>query len=393
MRSPMNDNRTLITAAAFTALAFNGMTYAFMGTSLPVIQSQIGISISLAGALMATFQMGVTIFSLIGGILSDLFRRERIIMTGCLLLGTGALFLGVVRSFAVNMIIVWFMGSGMGCILSGSNTLLVSLYPARKGSILNIHHVFFGLGSLVGPLIMGYLIARGNQWREGFIAESIIVLLLGFSFFFTGGKKPGPRKKSLLGRQVSNLIKDKHFIVIIVVCALAVGTQVAVMLLGVTFLIQAKSCTLGAAGSTLSLFAVFMVLGRVICSRLTLFVKHATIILTLLWLQAATLVLAWHGEGWLSMAAVALSGFTFSGVYPTALALSGILFPHVEGSALGILTTMGGLGTAVLCWLTGYVAEISGMDRGFMMMVMACAIALVLFQIYHKAICRREHPF
>lgn len=387
----MRDKRALATAAAFIALAFNGMTYAFMGTSLPVIQSQLGIGISLAGTLMATFQMGVTIFSLIGGILSDLFRRERIIMAGCLLLGSGALVLGAVRLFAVNMIIVWFMGSGMGCILSGSNTLLVSLYPTRKGTILNIHHVFFGLGSLAGPLIMGYLIAHGNQWRQGFIVESFVVLALGISFFFIGGKRPVARKKSLLGSQVGKLLQDKHFLVILAVCALAVGTQVAVMLMGVTFLIQAKAFSLGAAGSALSLFAVFMVLGRVICSRLTVSVKHATIILTLLWLQVATLILAWQGQGWLSVAAIALSGFTFSGIYPTSLALTGVLFPHVEGSALGILTTMGGLGTAILCWLTGYIAEITDMGRGFMIMVMACISALILFQIYHGAVCKREH--
>lgn len=384
------ENKAPVTTAAFVALALNGLTYAFMGTSLPAIQAHLEIGIEMAGTLMASFQTGVTAFSLIGGIMSDCIRRERILLAGCLLLCAGCLFLGAIASFAVTMIVVWCMGAGMGCILSGLNTLLVSLYPVRKGTILNIHHVFFGVGSLIGPLIMGYLITRGNQWREGFIGESVILLGLGVFFFFAGGKIPSTCKRSLLGSQVGNLLKDRHFLVILAVCALAVGAQVTVMLLGVTFLIQAKQSTLSAAGAALSLFAVCMVLGRLACSRLTLSIRYSTIIITLLWLQAATLLLAWQGSGWFAILAIALSGFTFSGIFPTALALTGVLFPHVEGSALGILSTMGSLGSVVLCWLTGYVADLTDMGRGFMVIILACISALVLFQINHRVLSRRE---
>ncbi len=386
----MIENRVYITAAAFASLAFNGMTYAFMGTSLPAIQSHLEIGIDLAGILMASFQTGVTVFSFIGGIMSDCYRRERILMGGCLVLCAGSMFLGVIPSYAVTLIVVWIMGAGMGCILSGSNTLLVSLYPIRKGMILNIHHVFFSIGSLIGPLIMGYLIISGNLWRQGFIGESIILLVLGVIFFFAGGSTPVSCERTLLGSQVGNLFKDKHFLLILIVCALSVGTQVTVMLLGVSFLIQAKQAALPTAGAALSLFALFMVLGRLVCGRLTMSVRHSTIIITLLWLQMATLALAWQGDGWLAVAALALSGFTFSGIFPTALALTGALYPHVEGSALGILSTTSGMGGVVLCWLTGYVAELANMRIGFMVMMLACISALVLFQINYKILARRE---
>ena len=212
-------------------------------------------------------------------------------------------------------------------------------------------------------------------------------LQLGFS---PGHMRLGYLQLGLLGSQVGNLLKDRHFLVILAVCALAVGAQVTVMLLGVTFLIQAKQSTLSAAGSALSLFAVCMVLGRLACSRLTLSIRYSTIIITLLWLQAATLLLAWQGSGWFAILAIALSGFTFSGIFPTALALTGVLFPHVEGSALGILSTMGSLGSVVLCWLTGYVADLTDMGRGFMVIILACISALVLFQINYRVLNRRE---
>lgn len=143
-------NKTTLTLAAFIALAINGMTFAFVGTSLPTIQFYLNIDIKMAGFMMAILQIGFTLFTLISGILSDLYSREQILAFGCFLLSIGSLFLGFTTSLVFNMCLVRVMGAGLGCILSGTNALLAGLYPNNKRKILNIHHVFFSLGSFVG---------------------------------------------------------------------------------------------------------------------------------------------------------------------------------------------------------------------------------------------------
>lgn len=386
----MRHNRSLITAAAFGALALNGMTLTYIGTCLPAIQTYLGISIAEAGLLMATIQAGFTFFSLLAGILSDTLRRERIITAGCLLLSGASVLFCLLPSFLVNIGIIALMGAGIGCILSGTNTLLVGFYPARKGAILNIHHIFFGLGCLVGPLLAGYLIAHGSRWHLGFVIMSVLLALLAVLFFIAGGEYHPSSGKDVFGSEVSRLLKDRMFQVILLVNALAMGTQVTILLLGVTFLVEAKGCSLATAGITLSIFSAGIMLGRLLCSRLTMSIDHTTIILTLLWLQMVTLILAWYGETWLAVTAVGLSGLTFSGIYPTSLALSGALFHRVQGSALGILTTMGGIGSIILCWLTGYIADLTNINTGFSVMILACFMALLLFQVNHKALGRRE---
>ncbi len=341
--------------------------------------------------LMATLQSGFTIFSLVAGILSDYFRRERILFSGCLLLGLSSMFFCSTQVYLVNITITFFLGAGIGCILSGSNTLLVGFYPEKKGAILNIHHVFFGLGSFLGPLLMGYLITRGNWWREGFAGQSVLLLLLGVFFLFSKTKSPSSQIRSRLNHQIINLLSDKHFWVILLVNALSMGAQVTILLLGVTFLIEAKQCSLAMAGVTLSVFSVCMMLGRLLCSRLTITLRHSSIVLTLLWLQLATLGVAWYFQGWFAIISLALSGFSFSGIYPTSLALTSVFFPRVPGSALGILSTMGGFGSALFCWLTAYVASLTDMESGFIVLILACFIAVLLFQINHNVLCQREY--
>ena len=63
--------------------------------------------------------------------------------------------------------------------------------------------------------------------------KALLLLRLGVFFFFAGGKIPSTGKRSQFGSQVGNLLKDRHFLVILAVCALSVGAQVTVMLLGV----------------------------------------------------------------------------------------------------------------------------------------------------------------
>lgn len=278
----------------------------------------------------------------------------------------------------------------MGLILSGSNSLLVALYSSRKAAIMNTHHVFFAVGALLGPMIMGRLITHGNLWREGFWGEGLLLLALAALFFFSGGRLPAAESGSMLSHSVGNLFRDRHYRVMLAVNGLSMGVQVAVMLFGVTFLIQAKGCTLAIAGTALSLFSLFMVFGRLVCSRLPQSLRQSPIVLTLLFLQVITLLLAWLGQGWLAITALALSGFTFSGVYPTLLGLVSALFPQAEGSALGILSTMGGLGAVLFCWLSGYLGDRVGMGSSFLVMILAGCAGLLLFFANHHAIARRE---
>lgn len=385
-------NRSLLTIAAFLSLGINGLTFTFLGTSLPVIRQYLDIGIDQAGHLMAMLQVGFTFFALVGGILSDSLRCERILMIGCLVLAVSSLLFCTFPKLGGNLIIALVMGSGLGCILSGSNSLLIQLYPSRKGAILNIHHVFFGLGSLIGPLLMGYLIAGGGgmRWRFGYLGEALLLFILAGVFFLTRGESPQLLSRSLLTKHMAKLVKDRQFRTILLVNSLTMGSQVALLLLGVTFLVETKEFSISLAGIALSLYSVAMIIGRLLCSRLVLRVRHATIIVTLLWMQVGSLFFAWYSTGWVAFCCIALGGLTISGIYPTSLALSGIFFPRVAGSALGLLSTVSGFGSIVICWLTAYVAGLTDMQMGFTVIVLACLSGLVLFQLSYRTLCKRE---
>jgi len=382
-------NRFLITGAAFTALSLMGMSFTFLGTSLPSVRNFLSINIERAGALTAFLQLGFALTNIAGGILSDRVRRERLLTAGCFCLGLATLMFGIWPLYSLNLFISVCMGIGAGLILSSSNALLVGLYRERKGAILNLHHVFFAVGSLIGPLIMGQLLSRQIEWQYGFSGLGFFLLCLSAFLIFTRAARIEARRKVSMN-QVGDLLKQRDFIVLILVCFLAIGAQFALLFFTVTFLKEAKGFSIGVASIVLSVLLIFLGIGRLTCSWLSTRIQNSKIILALLSFFLITLIVAWRGEGWVSGIALILSGLACSGVFPSLLALTGTLFHEMTGTALGILAMMAGLGGMSVCWGTASISQRTNLAFGFITFIVSSLVSLVLFGVYYLHFLRKE---
>ena len=99
----------------------------------------------------------------------------------------------------------------------------------------------------------------------------------------------------------------------------------------------------------------------------------------------------WLGIGPLALTSMTLNGIGFSGIYPTSLALKGILFPIIEGSALGILSTLAWAGSIGLwCGTIDYLAGIVIMQTGFFIIILACLMSFLLFITFYRRMSSRE---
>ena len=374
--------RKVITVAAFFSLGFMGMGLAIMGASLPVMRVFFNMSLEQAGLLTVYFQIGYAVNNFIGGLLSDMMRRERVIIAGCLFLGLGSIFFAFWNSLGLAFFLILVMGVGSGLILTGSNSLLVGLYPSRKASIMNIHHVFFGLGSFIGPLIMAQLLKYSGLWRYGYHGLGVAVMLLIF-LFLAGGSTPQVKSSGpALTKHLGEVLTNRAFIHLVTINTLVVGAQFGLMFLSVTYLHESKNISVIDAGYVLSLFFLGLIVGRVACSWLTIRHYATHVVLVLLMMLTASMVVAVFGEGKIAAAGVVASGLACSGVFPSLLGLGGILCHEAAGTALGIMSTMNGVGGAVVCWLVTLVSQRVNLQSGFLVLIAASLCAL-LFHFYN----------
>ena len=386
----MLKKRFVIAVPAFMSLGLMGAFHAFWGTSLPVLRQFLDLNIEKAAVLTAYNQAGQAIACLLGGLLCDRFRRDRILCLGCLLLGSGAFILGGVKSYAANIVLIFWMGLGCGLMLSSSNTLLLGLFPDRKGTILNVHHSVYAAVSLISPLVMAALLQNQAGWQTGYVALGWILTALCIFFLLTHVPMERTGQRTLLFKETGRLFSSSNFFPLVLIATFAVGTQIAVMFLAVTYLIEAKGLDLFEAGSVLSAFFVCLFTGRIICGWLAFRLSTTRIILILLFLQLTALLVAWQTNGWISAAALALSGLGCSGIFPSLLALTGTLFFNIAGTSLGVLAAMNWVGGMLIVWMAGLLSQRVSVQFGFIAIVLASVAALAVHLLKYKTFLQAE---
>lgn len=385
----MIQNRFVITAANFIAVGCMGMSMGFLGPSLPALRDALRIDLGSAGLFTSGIQFGYGLMGTIGGALSDLFRGERVLASGCVFLGGSALLFGIWGSYSLNLLLVTLIGIGCGLILSSSQAVLVGLYPEKKGSILNFHHIFAASGSLIGPLIIGYLLSRQGRWQSGY--EGLGLFLLALAVFLIFVRAPqGEARGRVQFRLIGRLAREKNFLFMVLVDFLSMGTQFAIIYLSVTFLKEAKGFSVVTASAILSAFFIFMILGRLVCGWLTLRTANTRIILGLLFLLVVISFIGWRGQGWVSALGIMMTGLAISGIFPSLVALTGEVYRDMAGTAMGFMVMMSGFGGMFFCWVTALLSQKTNPGFGFIVPVVASTLALVLFATRYRAFLRGE---
>jgi FHS family glucose/mannose:H+ symporter-like MFS transporter len=369
--------RSLITVGAFFSLSLVGMSRTFTGTALPAIRTTLVVTILQAGTLTALLQLGFSAAVFFGGPISDIYKRSLILKMGCLLMGIHLIFFGHSEGFWLALVSMAFVGIGGGLIESSSNPLLVQLYPGRESSIMNLHHFFFAMGSLAGPIIMGTLLANSIPWQWGYIGFGIFVLSL--CIFLP--VKSVPAHQNTRGfdvRQIERLMIDRTFLSLFFVLFFNSGVQNGICFWMVSFLKETRGLSIALASFSLFLFFACAAVGRLLASYVITRIHEAMYLPGLLSLFLLSLLLAVLVPGAWSIPFFALCGFAHSGITPSLLGVVGRCYSEIPGTAMGILATGAGLGSVVVPWLMSLVSQLTTLKTGFLSLNFFIVIALLL---------------
>jgi MFS family permease len=169
---------------ALIAFALAQFICSFAGSNMNVMITDISKDLNTT---VQGVQLAITMFLLVmaalmipGGKLTDLFGRERCLVLGLVLFGSGAL----LSSFAQNLpllIIGYSILEGVGTALLIPpvyilTTLLFTGVTARARAF-GLISAMGGVGAVTGPLIGGF-VASAINWRAAFILQSLICLFI-----------------------------------------------------------------------------------------------------------------------------------------------------------------------------------------------------------------------
>jgi fucose permease len=381
----------LLTISAFLSLAMVGFFHTILGTALPAMRLSFAMDMAQAGLLGSTVWLGFTAAVFAGGTLSDFFPRHRILMLACLMIGLSAIFFGMWHPFGLNCFFIGVLGAGTGVIVSSSSALVMELHPQKEGVIMNVHHFFYAIGAITGPLLMGYVLDRGGHWQWIYRIGGTWMLIVSGSFALQ--RIRFKREKSSLGhRSLFHLLKEKNLILLILITIFGVGAQNGLYLWLVSFLKEAQSFPIFQASIGLSLFSIGVAVGRLVSGGLAVKIKNTRVLLILLGSLNIVLILFMCVSHHHLILLLCLSaGLACSGLFPVTLTLGGINYPQRAGTTIGIIGTAAGIGGTLVSWLISFVSQKIALEAGFFITLSAAAfIALVLVAIYYKRLKKSE---
>ena len=167
--------------AAFISL---GLPDSLLGAAWPAMQPALGVPLDSAGVLSMIVAGGTVVASLSADRMLHRFGTGRVTlvsvtMTACALLGYA-----LAPGFWWLALAAVPMGLGAGAVDAGLNNYVALHCEAKHMSWL---HCFWGVGTIIGPMILSAVLRVGGSWRMGYRAVGLMQCAVSALLFATLG--------------------------------------------------------------------------------------------------------------------------------------------------------------------------------------------------------------
>lgn len=382
----------IIIYLAFISL---GLPDSMLGAAWPIIRLDFGAPVDAAGLLSMIVVAGTIISSLASSVV--LKRLGTGMVTFISVLVTALALLGFAYSSSVLWVAVLALplGLGAGSIDTGLNNFVATHYQAHHMSWL---HCFWGIGAMLGPILMSRYIAGGESWRMGFLAVSIIQFALVVVLFFSlplwkrAGKGSSPQPKETTEpaepaehvspaapAAVGKVLRIPGVKLAMLTFLFYCGVEATVGLWGSSYLVNAKGVPAATAAGWVSLYYGGITAGRLITGFITFRFSNRTLIrggLAISLLGAVLLALPLPDV--YSLIAFILVGLGSAPIFPCMLHETPARFGQEHSQRImGYQMALAYTGGAFLPPLLGWVAA-----RSTFMILPAVLIGYIIVMIY-----------
>ena len=160
------------------------MMFAMTSDSVGEIIKEVKVAFSVTNAqasLMHSLPMlGIALSGLFLGFLADKIGRKPTIIIGLLLFGLACYSFLVANDFLLIVSLMSLSGVAVGIFKTGALALIgdISTSTKQHTSTMNGAEAFFGVGAIIGPLIVAYLIHQGVPWQWLYVIAGGVCTLL-----------------------------------------------------------------------------------------------------------------------------------------------------------------------------------------------------------------------
>jgi fucose permease len=371
--------RRRLFVASSVALVATAVSFAIRSDILGDLRTAFSLSNEDLGKAAGAWAYGFTLSIFVGGQLVDLLGMKRIIAAAFLMHVIGVALTIFASGFWMLFAGTLSVGLGNGLVEAFINPLTATIYPDRKTERLNLLHVWFPGGIVIGGLVAFALSRAGLDWQ---VKMAFILLpTLAYGALFLGQEFP-PTERVQQGVSTAGMYRAvlrPLFVVIVFCMILTASTELATN----QWIADILSNTAGmAAGGILVLVWIngLMAVGRFLAGPMVDRLSPIGLLIGSAAVSAIGLVgLSAADSASTAIAAATLFAIGICYFWPTMLGVTSERFPEGGALALAIVGGTGTLSAAIFTWILGGLYDRAGPRLALRYMALLPVILMAVF--------------
>ena len=383
---------TMLLVIIYLSFISLGLPDSLLGSAWPTMVSELNAPLWGAGFLQMTTSLCTIISSLNSARLIRRFGTGRLTAMSCLLTATALMGMSFAPHYAFLLLLCIPLGLGAGAVDAAINNYVALHCEPRH---MNWLHCFWGVGTIISPMVMSAVLAAGMRWTAGYRGVSAMQLALSIVLFSTlklwqdasaqGGERSA---KVLTVRQVLSLPGAKQGLLNFT-CYCAVESTF--MLWSATYLVMARGMDAARAASMGGLFFIGITAGRGVSGFIAMKLKPRQMVRLGQTLMAAAGVLLLVPGTAVTLAGILLMGLGCAPVYPNIVQDTPRNYGAENSQAvIGVQMAFAYIGSLFMPTIFGWIASILGYGILPVFALVFTAVMIALFNSQQRIVDARN---
>lgn len=379
----MYNKKWVFRAACFGMLLF-GIGLITLGSIVSDLKIKFQLDEVAAGTLFSILPIGILAGSLLFGPVCDRYGYKSLLIISCFVMAAGFEGIAYASSAVLLKICIFIFGCSAGIINGATNAVVSDISSEAKGANLSLLGVFFGLGALGMPFLLGILKDHFSSYQ---IVAAVGLLTFVVGLFYSFIKFP-PSKKELGFplTKTNRLFKDSYLFFIAFYLFFQGSLEAVVNNWTTSYLSKHLSVEDSRALYALSLYVAGMTGMRLLIGGVFRSIDAMKLMIVSVLIIFTGIFLIHFGQSYsFSVAGLILLGIGLAAGFPIMLGLAGNRYAAQSGTAFSFIFTIALLGNMLVNYLMGFVAKNYGIHHytSFAFAEVACMLLLCIL-IFRK---------
>ena len=334
-----------------------GIVLAILGTvfGLPAMRARLQISLAQQGTLFLLLYLGIFIASLLVGPLIDHLGAKVNLLTSSLIVALAMILFAGAHSFAAASGAAILLGFGGGGLNTCTNALVSDLYVERRGPMLNLLGIFFGVGAISIPL-MAVSIEGRFTIPQLFIFCAVLAAVCAL-WYALSSFPPAKANQEFSWHELLEVAKYNGVLPLAFILFLESGNEACIAGWTSTYVDNAGYAP-RVATLVLAAYWAALMLGRILASRVLQGIKKSQLVVAAAVLSLGGCVVLLSARSLVALfAGTALIGLSYGPIFPTTLAIAGDRYSQRAGTVFGLMFSIALIGGMMFPWAVGQISQ------------------------------------